>query len=567
MHTKRRLKPRHSLEHYIRVTVYLSIPIIIINIIVCIYSVIITRQQDVKYISNTITLYQNELAAKTVAIEHFVAWTAIHEPLVETIEKTKDYYTRFDAINTFRTRISDNQYSTGKEFQYFLYLKEQDMFLNYSALNITYKNYLIFKKQILKMIEDKKITENSSHWITIKIDNKYYFYYLIDYYNRTFITLISADDVLKPLKDVNLGENGFVLLKSTKGFNLTGTSQKDDTKDYKKNRIFFSHLIFDNGDTHIPYNLHIYVDNMLYERILLIQITVILMAFILAVTLYVFLFYLQKKVITPIQNFSLNLSKINESNTQIDLQDSNVIELEQANEQFKNLMRQIVKLKITLYEQELEKKRIQIGFLQQQIKPHFYLNCLTTIYSMAQTQNYKEIESMALFTSEYLRYLFQSNSDFVKLEYELNHINHYLSIQALRYGPAFSFESEVEPGLEHALIPPLLLMTFIENTIKHCVSLTIQLKISLSICICKESDKVYLQIVIKDSGPGFPPEILEAFNSNEFASGENGTHIGISNTIQRLIFLYEGEYVLNFANNLDFGACVKLWIPYSVQNI
>jgi two-component system, sensor histidine kinase YesM len=561
---KRRLKPSHSLEHHIKVIVYLSIPIIIINIIVCIYSVVITRQQDVKYISNTITLYQNELARKTIAVEHFVAWTAIHEPLVETIEKTKDYYTRLDAISTFRTRISDNQYSTGKEFQYFLYLKEQDMFLNYSALNITYKDYLIFKKQILKLIEDKKITENSSRWIILKLQNKYYYYYLIDYYNRTFVTLISAEDVLKPLKNVDLGGNGFVVLKNSKGYNLTSTSKDNDTKDYEKNRIFFSHLVFDNGDSRLPYRLHIYVDNMLYERIILIQITVILMAFILAVALYVFLFYLQRKVITPIQNFSLNLSKINESTTMLDLQDSNVIELEQANEQFKNLMRQIVKLKINLYEQELEKKRIQIGFLQQQIKPHFYLNCLTTIYSMAQTQNYKEIESMALFTSEYLRYLFQSNSDYVKLEYELNHINHYLSIQALRYGPAFSYEYEIEPGLEQALIPPLLLMTFMENTIKHCVSLTIKLKISLSISKYTQSDKDYLHILLKDSGPGFPLDVLAALTNLQFTSGENGTHIGISNTIQRLLFLYESDYELNFSNNPDNGACIMLRIPYSI---
>lgn len=183
---------------------------------------------------------------------------------------------------------------------------------------------------------------------------------------------------------------------------------------------------------------------------------------------------------------------------------------------------------------------------------------------MAQTHNYKEIESMALFTSEYLRYLFQSNSDFVKLEYELNHINHYLSIQALRYGPAFSFEAEIEPGLEHAFIPPLLLMTFIENTIKHCVSLTIQLKISLSICTYRKTDKDYLHILIKDSGPGFPPEVLEALTNNQFTSGENGTHIGISNTIQRLIFLYEGDYELKFTNNLDSGACIELLIPYSL---
>lgn len=561
---KKRYRSSYSLEHYIKVLISLSIPIIVINIMVSFFSIITTRQQNVTHISNTITLYQNETVRKTVAVEHFVRWTAIHEPLVETLETSTDFGERRDAISTFRTRVSDNQNATGREYQYFLYLKEQGLFFNSSALNLSYSDYLICKKEFLKKIESGDTLKNSSDWKILKIRKNYYFYYIITYNNRTFISLISARDILTPLEDVNLGANGYMLMKDANHTILANTDSKKERS--PGNPLFLSRLYFGNEESNLPFTLNIYVDNWSYERIIIIQIFVIIMAFIVALTLFVFLFYMQQKVIKPIRNFSLNLSKINEGSNLLDLQDGNIIELEQASMQFKNLMREITKLKITLYEEELEKKRIQIGFLQQQIKPHFYLNCLTTIYSMAQTKNYKEIESMALFTSKYLRYLFQTNKDFIKLEYELNHVNDYLNIQGLRYGSAFSYQCDIEAGAAEAVIPPLILMTFMENTIKHCVSLTITLKIILTVQKCRRLEKDYLKILLKDSGPGFSNEALHVLNSRHSLAGEDGNRIGISNTKERLTFLYGEDYELKFSNNIDMGACIELLLPFHTEN-
>ena len=76
-------------------------------------------------------------------------------------------------------------------------------------------------------------------------------------------------------------------------------------------------------------------------------------------------------------------------------------------------MRQIKKLKIDIYEKELEKQKTMMNYLQLQIRPHFFLNCLNTIYSMAQTQLYEEIMKMSMITSNYFRYIFQNTQDLV----------------------------------------------------------------------------------------------------------------------------------------------------------
>ncbi|WP_419871954.1 histidine kinase [Candidatus Pristimantibacillus sp. PTI5] len=104
------------------------------------------------------------------------------------------------------------------------------------------------------------------------------------------------------------------------------------------------------------------------------------------------------------------------------------LELEYANKLFNNLLEQIKIFKIDSYEHELEKQRIQLDYMKLQIKPHFFLNCLTNIYSMAQMQMFEDIQSMAISTSNYFRYSFQNGQDFVRLDDELDHVRIYLEI-------------------------------------------------------------------------------------------------------------------------------------------
>ena len=141
-----------------------------------------------------------------------------------------------------------------------------------------------------------------------------------------------------------------------------------------------------------------------------------------------------KKVILPIKLFSQSLSKMDSvsEGEGLVLTDSKIQELNQINDQFKNLIHEITRLRIDIYEAELDKNKFMIGFLQQQIKPHFYLNCLTTVDSMVSLGDIDAAKKMLMFTSKYFRYLFQVNKNFVPLINELTHIEDYLSIQNMR---------------------------------------------------------------------------------------------------------------------------------------
>lgn len=266
--------------------------------------------------------------------------------------------------------------------------------------------------------------------------------------------------------------------------------------------------------------------------------------------------FLQRRVLRPIQRFADNLAALNESAGPIDLGSSEILELEQANDRFQRLIAQIRKLKIDAYERERQRQRVQLEYLQLQIKPHFFLNCMTSIHSMAQLHLDEEIQRMAAATAEYFRYIFQSGRACVPLSGELAHARNYLEIQKMRYGEALRYEIRAEDGAQDVLIPPLTLQTFLENTIKHAMSLDEGLRITIR--ARREGD--FARLEIADTGRGFPPEVLAALQSGA-PFGEDGQHIGIRNTLSRLEILFGGRASVQFRNAPEGGAQIILRIP------
>lgn len=154
---------------------------------------------------------------------------------------------------------------------------------------------------------------------------------------------------------------------------------------------------------------------------------------------------------------------------------------------------------------------------------------LSMIHSMLQTKNYKEIEELTILTSDYLRYLFMVDQDFSPLKKEIQHIKDYLEIQRIRYGNHIDFALTFDERLQNALVPSLLLQTFVENTIKHGFSFQDGIVINLSLQKRIVDEKPYIEICVKDNGPGFSREILSKLKNMESLISEDGHHIGITN--------------------------------------
>lgn len=352
--------------------------------------------------------------------------------------------------------------------------------------------------------------------------------------------------------------------------NLTGKDvPKLDTK--KVNRYvgdtYFMLTALDNTDHH----LLIAGSNFnIYESYILVQGGFIaLLAVMLGLGIY-FLWVLQCKIILPLRDFSTSLEKY--------VQNPDVShyyqfkELQEVNDVFMQLGQQVKKLKFDMYEQELEHQKIEMGYLQEQIKPHFYLNCMSVIYNMAQVKRCEEISRLSMEVASYLRFIFQNGMTPVSIRAELAHIDHYMNIQKIRYDETFSYLLDVDEGVLDEKIPPLMIQTLVENSVKYGLMREEPLKVSVSVrsleqntgregdmeaqgAACKRS----IVIVVADNGPGFPEAVLEKLWAKEEIPDDERAHVGINNLCKRLRYMFGEDADITFEN--DHGARVTVVIP------
>ncbi|GAE93113.1 two-component sensor histidine kinase [Gracilibacillus boraciitolerans JCM 21714] len=186
------------------------------------------------------------------------------------------------------------------------------------------------------------------------------------------------------------------------------------------------------------------------------------------------------------------------------------------------------------------------------------------MYSLAKLKDYELIKELTLSLIKYFQFVFRNKSTFVSLKDEVGHTTNYLKIQELRYLNQFSYTIIVPTYLEDTRIPPLLILTFVENAVKHAVSLDEEIQINVEVKIIEKKDAPpFLNINIVDTGVGFSEELLTKLNSHQTIVNEQGEHTGIWNIDRRLTLLYDGHAYLEFRNNQPSGAIVEVFIPLS----
>ncbi len=544
----------------LRKTLIISVPVVIIFVIVSVFSFLEIRKQNNLAIENAVSIYQTELSNRLDAIEHFVQWTVVHDPILNDFSTEKHMGDYRKASNELRLRVSDMQYSTGSEYMYFFYWDEGNIFFNASELKVSYSTYKSIKKQIITDAS-AGLTSGGLSWIPIIIDRKAYLYYAITYKNRTFVSMVPIEEVISPLDSINLGKYGNIKVQNLWGNTYYQTGE--DPAGFLE--YYYNEIFFPGKESGLPFTLVVYSDMLgNYGRIFLLQFLVFLTALTLSFIMGGYILLTYRKVILPIKIFSSNLSKMNSLSdtdaSSLDLTDGKLQELNQINDQFKNLIHEITRLRINIYEAELDQNKFRIHFLQQQIKPHFYLNCLTTVDSMLSLGDVAAAQKMLGFTSRYFRYLFQADKDFVPLMNEVSHTEDYLDIQMMRLSKAIDYECEILDSHMDVQIPPLILITFVENIIKHADSKDDSLKILISSRDYEIDGKEFVEITIKDNGQGFPEEIIEKIKNRDALTKE-GNHIGITNCIRRLNLIYDENYDFLVENEEKGGAAVILRIP------
>ena len=232
-------------------------------------------------------------------------------------------------------------------------------------------------------------------------------------------------------------------------------------------------------------------------------------------------------------------------------------EFNRINRSFNHMMDQVEELKISVYEEQLKAQKIKLGFLAQQIKPHFILNTLNILYSYEQ-EEFPLIQRMIVYLSRYFRYVINANQDFVTLGQEMEHLRNYFEIQQARYVRTFEASVDFDPDLADCLIPPLLLQSFAENSIKYALlpDRIVQIRVTA------EKTETGMRLTVTDVGRGISPEMLariEQFRRDRVFRRDLG--VGVQNAIDRVDLLYSGRGSVELAAREGGGTLVTIDLP------
>ncbi len=233
---------------------------------------------------------------------------------------------------------------------------------------------------------------------------------------------------------------------------------------------------------------------------------------------------------------------------------------------FDNMMARIRTLVANLEEAEQKKKEAEIRALQYQIRPHFLYNTLNAIGHSAALGRTNDVYKMIQSITMMLSYTLDRVNEKVTLAQELEHINHYLRLQKIRYGDIFQVLYDIQPGLGNCEIVKLTLQPIVENAIFHGLAARSAEGV-LKIKAHQEDNQLVIQII--DNGPGIPAQRLKELEDLSPVNGSGS--MGLRMVRERLI-LHCGEQArLTIDSNSGLengtaGTIISLVIPFQLTH-
>ena len=287
---------------------------------------------------------------------------------------------------------------------------------------------------------------------------------------------------------------------------------------------------------------------------------------ILVVVLLLFLrFFMNKEVIGPVKVLSDTSEKIQQGNLMVrpsyECWNQEMLELKET---YAMMLNTIMDLKVQHYEKMIQVKDSELKYMHMQLKPHFFLNALSTINSMAYQNKNEEIHDFIQVFSENIRYMFRAGLRTVPLKEEIAHVEKYLDMQKLLYANSFYAYYEMPEQLEEYPIPQMLLHTFVENIFKHVIDINSFTTIFIVCSLEEHNQESMLKIEVQNTGKCFEEETLRRING----TGEDGNSsggIGLMHTKEILSILYGQNSLIWLENEEPEGAKVTVWIPEKVE--
>jgi two-component system LytT family sensor kinase len=203
----------------------------------------------------------------------------------------------------------------------------------------------------------------------------------------------------------------------------------------------------------------------------------------------------------------------------------------------------------SLLQAQVLAREAELKMLRYQINPHFLFNTLNAVSALIVTGQTLAAEAMINKLARFFRNaLSRESTAKVSLAEELRVQLEYLNIELTRFPDRLSWSTQIEPGLDKALVPHLILQPLFENAIKHGVARTAA-PIELKLGAVRRNGQLILTLENATRKVGSKPDLQQ-----------EGEGVGLANVARRLENFYGSAAGLSVAQR-DGHFIVELRLP------
>ena len=533
------------------------------------YSIHVVRNNIIISKSNALDIYINNMENilnNAVNDLNYVVMNIDDFSALINHDESIRYFSSIKILDSLSNRINGNNYSDAL----IVFNRKTDLFIASYDPKIKPGE----KDDMMQLVKrDMLGTENNKKaWSIAHLDEKVYIYKVYCIASTKIISFIIPTSLMALIDNTTTETERFLLtdnkgnIISELGDNkniLSGDSIPNDMpsiSDYKNKFLLITRQL-----DQINARLSVMVRE---KNVLLafnsLQWFIIVLGFISFIITPFFIYFLNKEIIQPINRLTSGIKKIEQGDLEHQVKQENISkEFNILTKTFNKMVREIKNLKINYYEEQIELQKAEIRYLQIQLRPHFYLNALTTIHSLSYKKDVEISRKYITALSKHLRYILKGAMTQVTLKEEIKHVKNYIAMQEIRFPGSVFYMVDAEQELYHVKIPLMLILTFVENAFKHAMTLDETLSILIKVVKCQIDSEEFMKIIVEDSGEGFSQEIIDSVNNNLNLFLE-GNKIGILNIKKTLQLLYERENLLKLGNTDFRGARIEIFIPLGV---
>ena len=193
----------------------------------------------------------------------------------------------------------------------------------------------------------------------------------------------------------------------------------------------------------------------------------------------------------------------------------------------------------------------ELRALRYQVNPHFLFNSLSAISTLILDGEAGKAEEMVMSLANFYRQSLQLDPlQMLPLAEELGLQRLYLEVEKVRFPDELDVEFDIDPAIETALVPGMILQPIVENAIKYGMG-SAGTHMTLSLTAAKRGNK--LVIVVR--------------NDRCAANKRSGTGFGLKMTRRRLEMAFETDFSFDAGPDQGGGYSVEMSFPARFQEV